>query len=70
MIQLSGIKKGDGIAIGTQHDRHGLIRTYKNGNKEVLKQNETPREALARDIVDYKKISQETDFMENQQEMR
>ncbi len=58
-IEKSGVKKGDGIAIGTQHDRHGLTRTYKNGNKEVLKQNETPREALARDIADYKKISQD-----------
>ena len=58
-IEKSGIKKGDGIAIGTQHDRHGLTRTYKNGNKEVLKQNEKPREALARDIADYKKISQD-----------
>ncbi len=40
-------------------DRHRLTRTYKNGNKEVLEQNETPREALVRDIADYKKIFQD-----------
>lgn len=63
------MKKGDGIAIGTQQDRHILTRTYKNGNKEVLKQNETPREALARDIVDYKKYLRIMVYMDKKLEM-
>lgn len=55
-IEKFGIKKDNGIAIGMQSTRHSLTRTYKNGNKQILKNNETPRDALARDIKDTKRI--------------
>lgn len=55
-IEKYGIKKNDGISIGFQHDRHGITRTYKNGNKKILKDNENMRDSLARDVKDMRKI--------------
>lgn len=55
-IEKHGINKKDGISIGVQHDRHGVTRTYKNGNKKILKENESMRDSLARDIKDMRKI--------------
>ena len=37
------------LNFGLEHDRHTLTRTYKSGNKSILKNNETPRDALARE---------------------
>ena len=56
MLEKNGIHKNDGISIGVQHDRHSLTRTYKSGNKPILKNNETMRDALARDVKDLRKI--------------
>ncbi len=53
-MKKQGIPKEDGIAVEMQEARHGLTRTYKGGNSRVLKDNETPREALARDVKDFK----------------
>lgn len=53
-MKKQGISKEDGIAVEMQEARHGLTRTYKGGNSRVLKDNETPREALARDVKDFK----------------
>lgn len=61
-IEKYGVKKNDGISMGLQHDRHSLTRTYKNGNKPILKNNEAPRDALARDIKDQKKILQDNNL--------
>ena len=58
-IEKYGIKKDNGIAMGMQNDRHTLTRTYKNGNKPILKNNETARQALGRDIKDAKTIYQD-----------
>lgn len=55
-IEKYGIKKDDGIAMGMENDRHFLTRTYKNGNKPILRDNEATREALGRDIKDVKRI--------------
>ncbi len=55
-IEKFGIKRNDGVSIGVQSDRHSLTRTYGNGNKKILKENETIRDSLARDIKDLKQI--------------
>lgn len=57
-IEKYGVKKDGGIAIGMEHDRHSLTRTYKSGNKSILKENEAPRNALAKDVRDAKQIYQ------------
>lgn len=54
-----GVKKNDAVSMGMQHDRHTLTRTYKGGNKPILRNNETPREALVRDIKDARQIYQD-----------
>lgn len=61
-IEKYGVEKNDGIAMGLEHDRHTLTRTYKSGNKPILKNNEAPRDALARDIKDQKKILQDNNL--------
>lgn len=53
-MKKRGISKENGIAVEMQEARHGLTRTYKGGNSKILKNNETPRESLARDIKDFK----------------
>ena len=53
------ISKEDGIAVEMQEARHALTRTYKGRNREHLNGNETPREALARDIKDARQIYQD-----------
>lgn len=58
-IEKYGVKKDDGIAMGMENDRHFLTRTYKNGNKPILRDNEAPRKALGRDIKDVRKIYQD-----------
>ncbi len=55
-IEKYGLKKKDGISIGVQKERHALTRTHGNGNKKILKNNETMRDALANDIKDLKNI--------------
>lgn len=64
-IEKYGINKKDGVSIGVQHDRHGLTRTYKNGNKKILKDNETMRESLARDVKDMRKIYRDNGLYNN-----
>lgn len=64
-IEKYGIKKDDGIAMGMQHDRHTLTRTYKNGNKQILRENEAPRDALAKDIKDNKQIYKDNGHYNN-----
>lgn len=58
-MEKYGVKKDDGIAMGVEKDRHSLTRTYKGRNREHLNGNETPREALARDIKDARQIYQD-----------
>lgn len=55
-IEKYGLNKKDGISLGVQKDRHALTRTHGNGNKKILKNNETMRYALAKDIKDMRKI--------------
>lgn len=55
-MNQKGVDKNNGIAIEMQEARHKLTRTYKNGNKEIIKANETPRQALGKDVRDVKKI--------------
>lgn len=57
-IEQYGVKKNDGIAMGVEHDRHSVTGTYKSGNKPILKANESPREALGRDVRDMRQIYQ------------
>lgn len=58
-IEKYGVKKDDGITMGMENDRHFLTRTYKNGNKPILRGNEAPREALGRDVKDARQIYQD-----------
>lgn len=58
-MEKYGVKKNDAVSMGMQHDRHTLTRTYKGGNKPILRNNEAPREALARDIKDARQIYQD-----------
>ena len=58
-IEKYGLKKKDGISIGVQEERHALTRTHGNGNKKILKNNETMRDASANDIKDMRKIYRE-----------
>ena len=58
-MEKYNVKKNDAVSIGMQHDRHTLTRSYKSGNKPILKKNETARQALARDIKDAKTIYQD-----------
>lgn len=58
-IEKYGLKKKDGISIGVQRERHALTRTHGNGNKKILKNYETMRDALASDIKDMRKIYRE-----------
>lgn len=55
-MEQYGVKKGDGIVMGMDKLRHRLTRTHSHKNKDILNKNETPREALARDIKDVKNI--------------
>lgn len=55
-MEQYGVKKNDGIAMGMEKLRHRLTRTHSYKNKDILNKNETPREALARDIKDAKNI--------------
>lgn len=54
-----GISRNDAIAINVEKARHGLTRTYKGRNVGLLKNNESPRDALARDIKNIKEIYKE-----------
>lgn len=58
-MEKYGVKKNEAISMGVQHDRHTLTRTYKGGNKPILKNKESPRDALARDVYDAKQIYQD-----------
>lgn len=51
-----GVDSRDAIAVNVERTRHSLTRTYKGRNNSILKDNETPREALARDIKNMKDI--------------
>lgn len=46
----------EAIAVNVEKTRHSLTRTYKGRNNSILKNNETPREALAKDIKNMKDI--------------
>lgn len=56
-IKNKGLEKGDGVAMEMQPERHSQTRTY--GNKDPALLQETPREALGRDIKDARKVYQE-----------
>lgn len=58
-MKNKGVSKEDGVAIEMQPARHTQTRTYGNKNKYPELLNETPREALGRDIKDVKKVYQE-----------
>ena len=61
-MEKYNVKRNDAVSIGMQHDRHTLTRSYKSGNKPILKNNEAPRDTLARDIKDQKKILQDNNL--------
>lgn len=65
-MEQYGIKKSDGISMGVEKSRHSLTRTYKGGNKPILKKNESPREALARDIKDMKQIYRDNTLLNSE----
>lgn len=51
-----GIDSREAIAVNVEKTRHSLTRTYKGRNNGILKDNETPRNALARDIRNMRDI--------------
>lgn len=53
-IESKGIPRDQGVAMEMQPSRHMQTRTY--GNNAVGMLNETPRQALGRDIKDAKKV--------------
>lgn len=53
-IKNKGLKSSDVIAMEMQPQRHMQTRTYGNKNPKLLQ--ETPREALGRDVKDVKRI--------------
>ena len=55
-MEKLGIDPREAIAINMEKIRHSLTRTYKGRNVTLLKGNETPREALARDIKNLRDI--------------
>ena len=55
-IKNKGISKEDGIAMEMHPARHAQTRTYGNKNKDPNLLNETPRQALGRDIKNVKRV--------------
>lgn len=51
-----GVNARDAIAVNVERTRHSLTRTYTGRNNGILKGNEAPRDALARDIKNMKDI--------------
>ena len=51
-----GVNARDAIAVNVERTRHSLTRTYRGRNNGILKGNEAPRDALARDIKNMKDI--------------
>lgn len=56
-IKSKGVPKGEGVAMEMQPARNAQTRTY--GNKDPALLNETPRQALGKDIRDARKVYQE-----------
>lgn len=61
-MEKYGVRKDEGIGMGMERDRHSLTRTFKGKNREILGSNEKPREALARDIRDSRRIYQDNNM--------
>lgn len=51
-----GVDAREAIAVNVEKTRHSLTRTYKGRNNGILKDNEAPRDALARDIRNMRDI--------------
>jgi hypothetical protein len=53
-LKGKNVPSGDGVAMEMQPQRHTQTRTYGAKNKQLL--DESPRDALARDVKDAKKV--------------
>ncbi|MDR0740695.1 MAG: hypothetical protein LBF34_03230 [Puniceicoccales bacterium] len=52
-----GVKEGDGIAMNMRREDHALTRTH--GNRSNARSNLKPRDELAADVRDVRKICQD-----------